>query len=410
MTPDMRGAPGGAGVTGARTRRSGAGEIEDGLRRLRVLHVAEAFGGGLLEMVRFLCTGTADEGHEVAIAYGRRGETPADVRALLDSRIELHELPWRRARPDSHIAVAGALRRLADGWRPDVVHLHSSFAGAVGAFALHGRVPTVFTPHAFASSVQAQPGIGRVAFRAVERTVLRRATLVGAVSASEAAQARSLGARDVVVVPNGIPELDSPRIELGGTPAKAGPPLVVGAGRLTAQRRPHACARILGAVAGTGEVAWLGGGGSGGGWSRSARLELERAGVPVTGWLARDELLRRLGRATAYLHWTTWDGLALSILEAMALDVVVVASRTQPNCEVLPEGHVCDSEEEAAALLRRIVADPALAESMLAAQRERRGAYSAQRMTATWLGHYEQLLPAPDPAAVKLATPALQPA
>jgi glycosyltransferase involved in cell wall biosynthesis len=415
----MRGAPGGAGVVGALSRRSGAGDVDGDRwslgavepgRRLRVLHVAEAFGGGLLEMVRFLCAGTADEGHDVAIAYGRREETPADVRALLDPRIELHELPWQRSRPGSHVAVAGALRRLAGEWAPDVVHLHSSFAGVIGAFALQGRVPSVFTPHAFASSVQARPGIGRTTFRAVERAVLRRATLVGAVSASEAAQARRLGARDVVVVPNGIPELDSPRIELGGTPAKAGPPLVVGAGRLIGQRRPHACARILRAVAGDGEVAWLGGGGDGGAWSERAREELERAGVPVTGWLAREELLGRLARATAYLHWTTWDGMALTILEAMALDVVVVASRTEPNCELLPDGHVCDSEEEAIALLRSVVADPGLAESMREAQRERRGAYSAQRMTAAWLRHYQQLLPAPQTADPAVGAAALQPA
>jgi glycosyltransferase involved in cell wall biosynthesis len=87
----------------------------------------------------------------------------------------------------------------------------------------------------------------------------------------------------------------------------------------------------------------------------------------------------------------------------------VVASRTAPNCELLPDGHVCETEEEAVALLRRIVADPALAESMRAAQRERRGAYSAQRMTASWLAHYERLLPAAERAGTALGAPALQP-
>lgn len=371
-----------------------------GGQRLRVLHVAEAFGGGLMEMVRFLTDGTAEEGHDAAIAFGRREETPLDVPALLDPRVATFELAWDRGDLRTHRMVAGELRRIVAAWEPDVVHLHSSFAGVVGTAALRGRVPLIYTPHAFASSATGRSRAGRRAYRAIERAVVRRATVVGAVSHCEAGEARELGAGAVVVVPNGIPELDSPRADLAGTPAKARPPLAVGVGRLIGQRRPHACARILGAVADAGSVAWLGGGGDGGAWSDGARAALESRGVPVSGWLEREELKRRLGQATAYLHWTTWDGMSLSILEAMALDVVVVASRTGPSTEVLPPGHVCDSEEEAAALLRRVLADPELAESMRAAQRARRGAYSARHMTESWLRHYRGLVPAPAPLVV----------
>ena len=405
----MREALGGAGVTDAWVGGAGAGDayggwlpelgIEPG-PKLRVLHVAEAFGGGLMEMVRFLCNQAAIEGHSMAIAYGRRRETPEDVRSLLHSRVDLFPQTWDRDDPRTHLNVRAELRRLVDEWAPDVVHLHSSFAGVVGMAALRRRVPLVFTPHAFASSVQSHSPHARVAYAAIERAVVRRATLVGAVSESEAREARALGGRNVAVIPNGIPELDSPHVELGGTPAKARPPLAVGVGRLIGQRNPDACARILGAVGDAGDVAWLGGGGACEEDEERARTTLEAAGVPVSGWLAREELKRRLGEATAYLHWTTWDGMALSILEAMALDVVVVASRTDPSCEILPPDHICDSEEEASALLRRILRDPDLAERMRASQRERRGRYSAERMTATWLERYRELAPAAEPVAV----------
>ena len=65
------------------------------------------------------------------------------------------------------------------------------------------------------------------------------------------------------------------------------------------------------------------------------------AGIPLSDWLPRGELLDRIGSAGAYLHWTAWDGLPLSILEAMALDVVVVASDIPPNREILGPDAVC---------------------------------------------------------------------
>lgn len=408
----MRGAPGGAGVVdaGVRLGDHGGHEVhawaEGPVRRVRVLHLVEAFGGGILEMLRLLCNDAVEQGHAMAIAYSRRPETPEDVRSLFDPRVELFELPWDRDRRRTHFAARIEARRVADAWGPDLVHLHSSFAAVVGIAAFEDRLPTVLTPHAFASQVLSRSARSRRVFEVLERGVCRRATLVGAVSGVEGRRAERYGAREVVVIPNGIRELDSPRIDLGGTPAKARPPRVVALGRLVEQRQPHVCARILTALRDAGDVAWLGGGGASPDYAAGARAALEAAGVPVSGWLAHDELMSRLAGATAYLHWTTWDGLALSVLEAMALDVVVVASRTDPSCELLPDGHCVATEEEAIALLRRVVADPVLAEEMRAAQRERRGRYSAQRMTAAWLAQYARFAPTPAERRVSRA-PAL---
>jgi len=354
---------------------------------MRILHVAEALGGGLYEMVRTLAEGTAEHGHRVAIAYGVRPETPAGLRERIDPAVDLFAAGWTRRTPQAQWTAARELRQVVRRYRPDVVHLHSSFAGVVGAAVVGGAAPTVFTPHAFASALPGQRPAVRLAYAFGERFACRRVTVVGAVSPSEAEAARQrAGARRVVVIENGVPELDDERlVHRVARPARR----VVAMGRTVAQRQPEACARILGRVRDLAEVEWIGGGG--GTRGQAGWATLEEAGISPSGWLPRETVLERLDRTSAYLHWTAWDGHPLSVLEAMAMDVLVVASDIPPNRDILGPDQVCVTEDEAIALLRRILLEPDFAERLLAAQRARRGAYSAKRMVAEWLELYARL-------------------
>ncbi len=356
--------------------------------QIRVLHVAEVFGSGVFQVVRTIAERHAAQGHAVAIAFGcRRPETPDDPRALIDDSVELHALDWRRSSPLSHMRAARRLRHIVRMFMPDVVHLHSSFAGVIGAFALAGRVPLVYTPHAFASRIAGRKS-GRLAFAAAERWTISRSDLVGAVSRSEAAEAASLGATRVVTVPNGIAELDEP-LPITGERTR-GRAIVAAGGRLVEQRRPADCARILSAVADEAEVIWIGGGGRGD--APEAGTALEASGVRVTGWLPHEAAIEMLGSASAYLHWTAWDGSPLSVLEAMARDVVVVASDIPPNRELLGFEQVCRDEAEAVVLIRRVLRDGDFSRRLLATQRQRRGAHSANAMVARWLDVYRQVI------------------
>jgi glycosyltransferase involved in cell wall biosynthesis len=297
------------------------------------------------------------------------------------------------------VTAGRELRELVDRWRPDVIHLHSAFAGLVGAAACAGRARLVYSPHACASGIDSPTRWQRHSFRAAERFVCRRVDLIGAVSRSEAALVTGIaGRRRVVVVENGITELNDPGLR--PAPAKADPAVAIAAGRTVPQRRPDACARILSTLAPIAEARWVGGGG--GAEGEPGRAALATAAIPVTGWLPRAEMLRELASATAYLHWTAWDGQPLSILEAMAFHAVVVASDIAANREVVGVRQTCATEAQAAALLRRVILEPGLRASLLRDQRERRGRYAARRMVGEWVATYEMLAerPAPRPAPV----------
>ena len=97
--------------------------------------------------------------------------------------------------------------------------------------------------------------------------------------------------------------------------------------------------------------------------------------------------------ATACLHWTAWDGQPLSILEAMANDVVVVARDIEATREMLGPQQIRGSEREAVSLLRQVLTDPALHRELLLSQRQLRDRYGAARMAADWRRAYARIAP-----------------
>ncbi len=213
----------------------------------------------------------------------------------------------------------------------------------------------------------------------------RRVSLVGAVSGAEAQLAKDVGAPRVRVVLNGIPELDPGQVPGAAADQRQ---RVVAMGRIAPQRQPEQVAEILSAVSDLAPVSWLGGGLPDAAGSR----ELGRAGVPITGWLARDDALKQLTLASVYLHWTAWDGLPLSILEAMAHDVVVIASDIPPNRGILGPRQVFSSTGAAIAALRHALTNDDYYEELLEEQRKRRFRFSAEAMTLGWEAIYGELL------------------
>ena len=366
---------------------------------MRILHVTEASWAGTLQVVRTLAADQAASGHDVTLAYADLPQAPADLGLTAAAGVELVPLKWTRRSAAAQLAAGRELRRLVRERRPDLVHLHSSFAGAVGALALPRGVPLIYTPHGFAF---ARKGIGRatgIAVRAVEALVARRCALVGTVSEAEAELARSgVRAPRIAMVRNGIPDLDDGVPERSIDRAEA---VVVALGRIAEQRRPAATARILAALAPYARVAWIGGSGDG---DDSA---IRDAGIPVSGWLPHGEALERLAEATVYLHWSAWDGQSLAILEAIARDVVVVASDIPPNREIVGPRQVRADEPSAIALARSVLEDPALRAELLAEQRRRAPAFGARRMSAEWLAVYERTLRPTAGARMQSATAAL---
>ena len=167
--------------------------------------VTQPADGGVFEHVRRLATGIQARGHEVVVAGplgGRRADLGVDV-----EEVEL----VRSVAPAADARAAWSLARAVRRVRPDLIHAHSSKAGALArvARAADPRTPVVYTPHGYAFAGYFESERERRLYRGMERVLAPLASIVLCVCEFERRLAASVGpAGRTRVVYNGIPPVE----------------------------------------------------------------------------------------------------------------------------------------------------------------------------------------------------------
>jgi glycosyltransferase involved in cell wall biosynthesis len=167
----------------------------------RILMVTQPSDGGVFQHVARLSGGLASLGHEIVVAgplAHRAGE--------LEARVEPIELV-RSVAPRADAAAVAAMARLVRRVRPDLVHAHSSKAGAIArlARAAYPRTPVVYTPHGYAFAGSFADERERRVYRELERALAPLATVVLCVCEAERRLAAAVGRADRTrVVHNGV--------------------------------------------------------------------------------------------------------------------------------------------------------------------------------------------------------------
>lgn len=384
---------------------------------MKVMHVVESLGGGVLTSVLQIVNALPARGFEVVLVFDRRPETPAGLAARVDPAVRLVPLPMATAiSPRRDLPALGRLFRLMRRERPDIVHLHSSKAGALGRVAARfAGVPRVFySPRGFAFLREDVSAARRGLYRFAERAAARFGGTVVACSQSELELARTVTGR-ATVIPNAIDLgpidralADRALAERTMQGREDGRVTVAISGRIAPQRAPGLFAAVARAVEaqrpGAARFLWIGGGGIGGGGigGGEAAPELAQAGVEVTGWLDRDRALALLASSVdVYLHSSRWEGLPLAVLEAMALGKPVVATDVTGNRDAVKHGEtgfLADGAEALAGHVVRLIDGAALRASMGAAGRER---VEAEFALPLLIDRYLRLYRGGDPEAAR---------
>ena len=223
--------------------------------------------------------------------------------------------------PHEPLAAIRTIRRAVRKQHVDIVHAHSAIGGALARIAVRSsEIPIVYTPHCFAHLRLDRSRLSRTAYRTVEKRMAGNTTVYAACAPYEYEQCEDLDP-DVprVYVPNAITAADRP--PLAGT-NDDGRLHILGVGRLFPQKDPEFFAAAVESARAAGidlDATWIGDGES------HLRRRLLAADIDVTGWLPREESLRRLAQpGGVYLHSAAWEGFPFAILEAHAAGLPLI--------------------------------------------------------------------------------------
>ena len=315
----------------------------------KLLWVAEAMGGGVLTYLVELSSRLAGV-YDIYLAYGLRPETPPDFKARFDPRVHLVEVKdfCREIRPARDFGALQQLRQLAREIRPDLIHLHSSKAGALGRLAWSGKkTPLLYTPHGYSFLMADCSPLRRQMYRTIEAVCgWRRCTTVSC-GAGEHRESLRL-ARRAAWIPNGIDVEELNRLmALAPAPAQDKPFTVYTLGRICPQKNPEQFAAVARALPEV-HFVWIGEG--------EQRALLDAPNIEITGWVSREQALRRAMEGDVFLLTSRWEGLPMSLLESMYLGKTCAVSDAAGNREVIrtgENGFVCRRVEEYVQAIRQ---------------------------------------------------------
>ena len=325
---------------------------------MKILHLIESTATGTLSISMDLANSQNQRGHEVHYYYGRRPETPHDVEEGFSTGINLVEVSFSIF---SIFLTMIVLRRYTVLHHIDVVHLHSSTAGFVGRLALlFCPVQIIYSPHCISFMRKDIGWIKKRVFILLERFASIRKSHYVACSESEKFSIQTvLGIQDVSLVEN----FYSPQSDIQASALFSTPVRIVTSGGIRAQKGPIEFSEIARKLINDGfDVKWIGDG------EDNLKSILSNAGVKISGWVNREEVIRLLKSADIFLSTSKWEGMPVSIIEAMACGAIPVVSACEGNIDLIRHGvngFIFNNRQEALDYIEILVKSPELVSNML---------------------------------------------
>jgi len=303
------------------------------------------FGGGVEQVVARLCDGLVERGHDVTVLTLRTCPSPATESrgALTIHRLAAVDLTrWLGIQFSLSLRTLDVVARLIRSLRPDVVHAHNMFFRTTEAAALLRKFlkfPLVTTLHL--GKAEGGSKLFNTLIRGYESTVgrfiVRGSEHVIAVSRAVAEHARRIGveAASVTVIPNGV----DIRLFHPGTGQRNNGKEVLYVGRLVPNKGPEVLLRAVPAVLDKHPQAKFVLVGDG---PLRSRLEIQARQMDIGHAVhflgMRYDVPELMREAALLVRPSMLEGMPLTILEAMASALPVVATPVGGTPEILEDG------------------------------------------------------------------------
>lgn len=318
---------------------------------IKILHIVEAFCGGVLGALQGMVNGM-DAKFQIYVLHAIRAESPKQPEKIFKKGTALihSEHMVREIIPSEDIAAIKEIRRVFAEIQPDVVHLHSSKAGALGRLALNGKeVPIFYSPQGYSFLMNDCSGWKRKMYFVLEKLCGLRPSVTVASCNGEYEFAKKVS-RKATYIDNGIntKELDSFGLDFTHRPEKF---RICTLGRIVPQKDPLLFNRIAKAFPKV-QFVWIGDG--------EERKKLTSPNIEVTGWVEKKEALKTMMNCSVFMLTSVYEGLAFSIMEAMYYKRLCIVSRIPGNVDAIEDGktgYICGTFEEYVQVIQQLQDD-----------------------------------------------------
>ena len=315
----------------------------------RILMVCEAFGGGVFAYVSQLCNDMCDE-FDVYLAYALRPQTPKNYKDALDERVHLIEVKnfGHLKNISKDLKLLKELRQIERDVKPDVIHLHSSIAGAIGRIVFKGKEnKVVYTPHGYAHILMGDPNsLSCKAYRFVEKLLGNKSNCITLTCCESEDEEAKKFAKRTAYVETGVNLKDLSDSLDGIQPVKNEKFTVYTLGRTCTQKQPWLFNEIAKAVP-EARFVWIGGG--------ELDHQLDAPNLEHIAWKPRHEALALGKGADVFILCSLGEAIAMSLIENMFMGKLIMVSNTMGNKSVVKDGingYICENVEDYAHHIR----------------------------------------------------------
>lgn len=306
------------------------------MRKIKVVHIVEALGGGVYTYFKDLTHFYGQESQKklidtyVIYSSKRKEIIPENIQKEFSNQVHLIEIDMvKELSPIKDFKSVLSLRKLIKEINPDVLHLHSSKAGVLGRvanFLLFKKRKVYYTPHGYAFLRLDISKNKRSLYHFIEKYSQR---IFGGttIACGDTENEIALEMGESVLIRNGI---NIEKIKQRKT-IITNQRLTIGTvGRITYQKNPQLFNEIALKFPQY-DFLWIGDG--------ELKNFLTSSNITITGWFPNNEaVFPYLNKLDVFLQTSLWEGLPLAVLEAMALSKPVIATKVIGNKDIVVHG------------------------------------------------------------------------
>ncbi|MDR1001015.1 MAG: glycosyltransferase [Clostridiales bacterium] len=318
----------------------------------KITHIVEAFGGGVFAVMADIVDRTRQD-FDITVLYGGRYCTPEGFERYFDRGVRFVEIEnfTREISIRKDVKAFLEIRARLKEIQPDIVHLHSSKAGALGRFAVpikNRRI--IYNPHSYAFLNTETNALKRFVYKTAEKAAALRNCVIVACSEGEYKEAVKLST-DVRLIRNGV-DIRGLGAEIERLPDRPFDPANIKfctCGRITAQKNPSVFNEVAESFP-RHQFTWIGDG--------ELRGLLTAPNIQITGWRSREYALTCMNDHDVFLLPSLFEGLPIALLEAMFLKKLCVAFDVIGTSDVIyhnKNGYLCCGTDDFKDAIRSIL-------------------------------------------------------